>query len=101
MKQETKGQLISKVLQELEMLMWEHQADQPEEKFDFDVEAFRASTKIFSDILLEYTFKHQEKNNVDYKTMQMTAYQLGNHIRFLIRNNTGLDSTCWYATEGD
>jgi len=33
--------------------------------------------------------------------MALSAVELGQAIRFLIRNNTGIDSTTWYKEENE
>lgn len=100
-KQMTKGEKIGEILEEIEMCMWEHQANDPEEPLKFDEKAFRSATKIFADILMEFSYHHRKSNNQKYEDIANSAVELGQTIRFLIRNNTGIDSTTWYKEENE
>lgn len=101
MKQKTKGEKIGEILEEIEMCMWEHQGSNPEEPLKFNEKAFRSATKIFADILMEFSYRHRKSNNQKYEDMANNATELGQAIRFLIRNNTGIDSTTWYKEENE
>jgi hypothetical protein len=100
-KQMTKGEKIGEILEEIEMCMWEHQANDPGEPLKFNETALRAATKIFADILMEFSYRHRKSNKQKLEDMALSAVELGQAIRFLIRNNTGIDSTTWYKEENE
>lgn len=101
MKQKTKGEKIGEILEEIEMCMWEHDVSNPEEPLEFDEKALRAATKIFADIMMEFSYRHRKSNKQKLEDMESSAVDLGQAIRFLIRNNTGIDSTTWYKEENE
>ena len=61
-KQMTKGEKIGEILEEIEICMWEHQANDPGEPLKFNETALRAATKIFADILMEFSYRHRKSN---------------------------------------
>ena len=100
-KQMTKGEKIGEILEEIEMCMWEHQVNDPGEPLKFNETALRAATKIFADIMMEFSYRYRKSNNQKLEDMENSAADLGQAIRFLIRNNTGIDSTTWYKEENE
>ena len=100
-KEMTKGEKIGEILEEIEICIWEHQVNDPGELFKFNETALRAATKIFAEILLELTVRYRRKNTHKLEDMESRATELGEAIRFLIRNNTGIDSTTWYKEENE
>jgi hypothetical protein len=96
---EIKGEIIGRILQEIETAMWEYQFKNPNDMLCFDETALRAATKIFADILMEFNFKYRIANKDSLDEIEIGAQELGHQIRFLIRNTTGIDSTTWYKKE--
>lgn len=95
-KQMTTGEKIGEILEEIEMYIWEQQVNEPGEPFYFDEKSFRAATKIFASVLMEFNYRYRKSNNQKFADMAKNAQELGQQIRYMIRNNTGIDSTTWY-----
>ena len=82
--EKTIGQKIDPILQEIEDILWEFEANcgtQPK----FSQESLRAVTKIFTSVLLDKMFELQDLENVDMKNRMNMAQKAGEDIKRIIK----------------
>lgn len=91
------GKQLSPILVELEDALWEFQADFPQMPPDFTEEALMASTKIFIDCVLDFMWKKIKLDNTPMPLCEQMTTELGQQIRQILIDNTGIDPHQFYA----
>lgn len=84
------GQALEPVYKELNDTLWDFEAT-TEEPPGFSEQGFRYAVKIFTSALLEKVWQHQTKLDVPLNKRCVDVEKLGNAIRDLILDNTGID----------
>lgn len=93
----TLGQKLTPILIEVEDTIWEHQADSPNERLDFDDGALRAASKIFMTALFDEMWKLQEVERMPIDDRYKMATHAGEQLRKLILEMTNIDSHNFYS----
>ena len=84
------GQKISPILEEIEMTLWEFEANRGI-KPEYSVGGFRAGTKIFMSVLMDKIWELQENENLDVEDRLNMAQKAGEDVRVLIKKYTDID----------
>jgi len=84
------GKKLSPILQEIESMLWEHEATL-NTPLELDDETFRASTKIFMSALMDKMWISQEKSGMLMKDRCSQAEFVGLEVREIIKRATGID----------
>lgn len=92
----TLGEKLEPILEELEMVLWEHQATVPHIPEGFTEKGFRGSCKIFMSAMMDFTHKKNLEDKLTEKQCCDRAEALGHRIRHLVFEFTGKDSTKFY-----
>lgn len=89
------GKKLSPVLEEMEATLWEYEAFNGA-KPNYTLEGFRASTKIFMSALLDKFFEKQQAEGVSQEDTLKAVEKLGQDVRALVFNATGIDTHLLY-----
>lgn len=89
------GKKLSPVLEEIEATLWEFEANDGG-KPNYSFEGFRASAKIFMSALVDKFFEKQQAEGATSANTLKAVEQIGNDIRALIFEATGLDTALFY-----
>lgn len=85
------GLVLSPILEEIEIALFEHQL-KAEDILVFDKVGFRAATKIFMDVMLSKMWQLQVKEDMEQQDKENMAFRLGEEIRALIKTYTNIDT---------
>jgi len=90
------GFSLSQILEEIENALWQHKC-QDNGELIFSNEGFRASIKIFMDVMLAKTWELQENENLDLIDRCNMAEKMGNDLRGIIKTYTNIDTHELYS----
>ncbi len=86
----TIGEILSPILEEIEITLWEYEANN-ESKPGYSKEGFRAATKIFMSALMDKMYYLQQDENISMDDRCNMAEKAGSEFRKLIKTYTGID----------
>lgn len=89
------GKKLSPVLEEMEATLWEYEANDGG-KPNYSFEGFRASAKIFMSALVDKFFEKKRLEGCSQEDTLRAVEKIGNDIRALIFEATGLDTALFY-----
>lgn len=84
------GEKISPILKEIEITLWEFQANGGS-KPGFTEDGFRGAVKIFIEVLLDKMWELQCRENIAIEDRKEMAGKMGEDIRSLIKTYTDID----------
>lgn len=82
---------VSLRLKEIEEFIFEHETTNGS-KIDYDIETFRAATKIFMSILMTKAWELQEEEEMDFEDRINMVTKTGQDLRKLVKTYTGIDT---------
>lgn len=86
------GEKLSEVYEEIEATLYEHHGTKP----NLTDKGFRAACKIFIDAVMDKMWDKQEKENKSLDDRLKEAEILGNKIRAIVLEHTGIDTHEFY-----
>ena len=84
------GQKISPVLEEIEKVLWEFEANIAS-KPEYTINGFRAAMKIFLSVTLDKMWELQESENMDIKDRENMAQKAGEEMKSFVKKYTNID----------
>jgi len=88
----TLGQEITKSLVNLETILWTMDANHPNTRHEFPIEAVRAASKILMSVLMDRMYTHQEKGNTRFNKKIQAVQYFANELRSIMKQATGIDT---------
>lgn len=85
------GRKLSPILQELEMVLLEHEANLST-KPEYTIGGFRAAIKIFMSVMLDKMWELQVKENMEQPDRENMAVKLGEEIRKLVKTYVNIET---------
>ena len=92
------GEKLSEILKEIELTLWEYEAEVGEKK-NFTEEGFRAAIKIFACVILDKMYELQLKEGLDLQQSSDMAQKCGEEIRTFVKKFTDIDTLKLYEDE--
>lgn len=92
------GKKISPILNDIEEMLWEFEANKGI-KPEYSMEGFRAATKIFMSVLMDKIWELQADEKIDMEDRIKMVEKAGQDVRSLIKTYTNLDSHDFYKDE--
>lgn len=89
------GEVLSPILEEIEVSLFEHQAD-ARGILKFTKNGTRAAIKIFMDTMLSEMWQLQCAENMTQEDRNKMALSMGNELRKLIKTYTNIDTHKMY-----
>jgi len=86
------GEKLSEIFTEIEATLYEFHGTKP----NFTNEGFRGACKIFVDAVMDKMWDKQEKENKSLDDRLKEAEILGNKIRAIVLEHTGIDTHEFY-----
>ena len=86
------GKKLSPILEELEMVLLEFNANEFSGKPEFTDEAFRASIYIFMSVFMDKIYNLQEDENIAMEDRLNMVESAGTDLRMLIKKYTNIDT---------
>lgn len=85
------GPQASVVIEELGDMLWAIDAEY-QEPYHFTDRALGSALKVFTTVLFDKAWEHQEREGILLEDRLLFATQIGEELRELIKKHTGLDS---------
>lgn len=82
---------LHQTYREISVMLWEGEANYPNQQIKYDDETFAATTKIFMSSLMSKMYDFQEKNDFNLEKKIAMAQHVGSSLRELILQTTGVD----------
>ena len=86
------GKKISPVLQELEMALWEFEANPLTSKPEYTTQGFRAALKIAMSVIMDKMWELQEKEEMSIEDRGNMATACGKRFMALVKEFTDIDT---------
>jgi hypothetical protein len=87
------GKSISPILEEIADALWEIDAREMAQPYEYSENAFRASLKIMMSVAMDRLWDNQEKFETPKEDRLLQAEKLGNDFRKLFKENLNVDTT--------
>lgn len=90
------GKNISPILEEIADSLWEIDARDNQEPYEYSDEAFASALKIMMSVSMDILWKNQEKDNTPFNIRKKQATKLGEDLAKLISDNLNIDTKKLY-----
>jgi hypothetical protein len=93
----TIGEELSPILTSIESTLWEYEAYEALQPH-FTIDGFRASMKIFMATMMDKMYDFQVKKGMCMKDKESMATELGEKVRAMVKEYTGIDTIELYKS---